>query len=424
MNHIAIDPRQSGISGDMLIGSLSDLFSCHDLVNAVIAKIVAFFPGIRANYRCIQTKKFGLSGTFLSQEIQADFPKSPVSTLLQMSRELARPLNLSSSAVSFVDKVFSTIIGVEAEIHGYDKNNREEMHFHELNSIDTLIDILGVAAIIDTCSSWESPVYGLPICYGSGRFKFSHGDFAVPGPAVTRLLVKENIPSVQIDDPHELATVTGVALYSKLVTNSLKSLPLHTKKKIGLGFGSQALDQRPNFLKTEIIDLEEGSVPSRAFDVNHDQIMVLESHLDDITGELLGATFENLANEQGVLDVSVYPLIMKKNRPGHCIRVLCTPDASQRVSKKIIETTGTLGVRHYLASRHTAVREVVTKVVKFGTSEYPVRVKIAKYEGKTVSVKPEFDDLMHISRLTGEPITSIQKRILSEIEMSKVFYDQ
>ena len=122
--------------------------------------------------------------------------------------------------------------------------------------------------------------------------------------------------------------------------------------------------------------------------------------------------FDELTTATGVLDVSMYPLIMKKNRPGHCIRVLCTQESVDNISAKLMELTGTLGIRVFPVLRHKSVREVETRQVTIGQESYPIRVKISRHHSKIISIKPEYEDLKQISKLTG--LTLERLRILVE----------
>jgi uncharacterized protein (TIGR00299 family) protein len=287
------------------------------------------------------------------------------------------------------------------------------MHFHELNSIDSIVDVITVAYLIDNCYSWDKPIFGLPVSNGTGKLTFSHGEFSLPAPAVAKILQITSYPNFHIKVPFELTTVTGIALLSKLVTETLLFYPLHKKSSLGIGHGQRDLGKRANFLRLELIDILENKESDKGM-VN-EEIAVLETHLDDLSGEILGDIIEQFQNDPEVLDISMYSLIMKKNRPGHCVRILCKPKNKHYLSEKLIRFTGTLGVRIYPVQRHIAIRETKTEKLNVLGKDYLIRVKIAKIGDKIINVKPEFDDLKSISEKSGKSVKEIKEIIDSSI---------
>ena len=256
MKTITIDPRQSGISGDMLLSALTDLFNAHDYVNNIIKTILNEFPDVKATYLIKKEVKNNFAGTFLTQVIEQDIPLQSVKDLKDYITHVFLPLKLSSPAQRFVSNVLEKIIFAEATVHGKDPSLVETQHFHELNSIDTLIDLLCVAALLDHVNGWDLQVLTYPVSNGNGFIKFSHGEFALPGPAVTKMLELTKYPSIQLEIPFELSTPTGIALLTTISSKCLKSLPLHTITGIGIGHGNQELKFRHNFLRCQIIELE------------------------------------------------------------------------------------------------------------------------------------------------------------------------
>ena len=398
MKAITIDPRQSGISGDMLLSSLTDLFNAHDYVNTLIRIILNEFPNVKANYIIKKETRNNFAGTFLTQDIEQDILDKSVKDLTGYLSHLYTVVKLSLPAQKFVSQAIEKVILAEATVHGKDPSLLETLHFHELNSIDTLIDFICVAAILDYVKGWDLQILSYPVSNGNGFIKFSHGEFALPGPAVTKILELTSYPSIQLEIPYELTTPTGIALLTTLSSKCINSIPLHKIQSIGIGHGNQDLKSRQNFLRCQVIELQDPDViPNH----DEDEIMVLETHVDDVTGETLGYVFDELTNEKGILDVSMYPLIMKKNRPGYCIRVLAVPESVEEVTIKLIKLTGTLGVRIFPVLRHKSIRDFETHQIVIVSESYPVRIKIARHHSKIISIKPEYEDLKKIAKITG-----------------------
>lgn len=290
------------------------------------------------------------------------------------------------------------------------------MHFHELQSIDSIIDVLTVAYIIENFYSWDKPILGLPVSNGTGEITFSHGEFSLPAPAVAKILELNSYPNFHIQLPFELTTVTGIAELTTLVTETVFNYPLHTKIKIGLGHGQRDLGKRANFLRVELVNiLKNNNENSTMVD---DEIAVLETHLDDVSGEILGNIFDDFQSDPDVLDISIYSLIMKKNRPGQCVRILCNLKSKHKISEKLIKYTGTLGVRIYPVQRHIAIKEIKTETLSFMGNKYEIKIKISKIGEKIVNIKPEFDDIKLISKKTGKSIKEIKEFVESHIQKS------
>jgi uncharacterized protein (DUF111 family) len=362
MTFLVIDPQQSGISGDMLVAALTDLFQAHTKVNQFFKDLISSVSKSHASYITEKETRKNLNGTILK--------------------------SLSHQGKQFVNEVFDTIIQSEAWVHGFDNSDTDKMHFHELHSIDSIVDVITVAYIIDNYYSWDKPIFGLPVSNGTGKLTFSHGEFSLPAPAVAKILQITSYPNFHVEVPFELTTVTGIAVLSKLVTETLLLYPLHKKLSIGIGHGQRNLGKRANFLRLELINILVNKESDKSM-VN-EEIVVLETHLDDLSGEILGDIIEQFQNDPEVLDISMYSLIMKKNR-------------------------GTLGVRIYPVQRHIAIRETKTEKLDVLGEEYLIRVKIAKIGDKIINVKPEFDDLKSISEKSGKSVKEIKEIIDSSI---------
>jgi uncharacterized protein (TIGR00299 family) protein len=237
----------------------------------------------------------------------------------------------------------------------------------------------------------------MPIALGGGRLKSKHGNLSVPAPATLEIL--KNVPVFGGPEEHELTTPTGAALYVNMVDETCEFYPLISNKKIGYGAGKLDLNI-PNVLR--IISGHSG-VPT-------DKINILETNLDNVTGEVIGHTFDKLL-DAGALDVAVVPLLMKKNRPGHLLRVIARPGNSNKVAEAIIRETGTLGVRILpYVHRNIVTREIKPIKIHIGEMDHEINIKIGKIGEDIINYSPEYEDAKRIADKTGIPLKDIMKR--------------
>ncbi len=242
---------------------------------------------------------------------------------------------------------------------------------------------------------------------GGGTFKFSHGIVSSPAPATLAILQSKKFPFQGGPIEAELATPTGVSILVNLVDEVTRFYPSMTPLKIGYGAGTKEFAQMPAVLRLTMGEsLESGLVK--------DEIAVLETNIDDATGEVLGYTLEKLLSE-GAKDVSIIPMFTKKNRPGQIIKVIADQKDVEHLSKVLIDETGTLGVRVYFCERHIINRELhMVDLLVMGNKE-TVRVKVAKNQnGDIIHIKPEYEDLKRLAEKTKKPL-----RELSEIAVSQ-----
>ena len=406
-----IDPRQIGISGDMLIASLTDFFDCHTFANSLlesICKTVESMFGIICSYEVAKTTINHFSGSKLVFSVEKDFEHLNVVEFKEKWTKLLENMGVTSLVRERVFKILGLIIETEQIVHGLLDQPLEKIHFHEINSIDTIIDITGTVMILE--HEQITSIAGLPTAIGTGTITFSHGTFQQPAPAVAKLLETSSYPMVGRDLEFELTTPTGLAILTTIVgkNKTFLKLPAGRILKIGIGFGQKQLPKYGNFLR--IWSLEETS-----FDT--DTMIIIETHVDDASGELLGNIIESYSQIKGIMDVSIYPLIMKKNRPGNCIRLMVDPEIIDldEVSFKLMKDSGSLGVRHYPVSRHKSVREIQERRINVGTENYTVRIKISKINDEIIAMKPEYDDIKAISLKTQKSFKEIQDAVINQM---------
>ena len=230
--------------------------------------------------------------------------------------------------------------------------NLDKIHFHEVGAADAVADIMGASYAFHELGFAQEKVYGLPPALGGGRIKSKHGNLSVPAPATLEIL--KNVPAIGGPVDHELTTPTGAALLVNMVNEFVEFYPMITNQKVAYGAGKLDLEF-PNVLR-----ISTGSSP-----IPTDKISILETNLDDVTGEILGHTVDRLM-EEGALDVTIIPTIAKKNRPGHLLRVITKSNMSHVLSEIIIRETGTLGVRTIpYVHRNIVKREIIPVKVDF-----------------------------------------------------------
>lgn len=386
---VILDPQNSGISGNMVLGALIDLGVDSEEVASVMENYASPFGNISIEIKKIQ--KSGISATCANIKCE---DRTPIGY-----RELIKTLDsinyeISPEVLEFAKKVFKTLADAEAKVHGI---NIDKIHFHEVGAADAVADIIGSAYCFYKLGLDSKKVYGMPVALGGGRIKSMHGRLSVPAPATLEIL--KNIPSFGGPVNYELTTPTGAALYVNMVNEICDFYPLITNSKIGYGAGKHDFDI-PNVLRV----VNGNSI------VPTDNVSILETNLDSITGEVLGNTFDKLM-EAGALDVTVIPVLMKKNRPGHLLRVISKPKDSDTVAEAIIRETGTLGVRVLpYVHRNIVTREIVSIKLDIGGMERDIQIKVGMIGKEIINYSPEYEDAKKIAGDTGIPLKDVMKK--------------
>src|ERR1039458_1833822 len=309
--------------------------------------------------------------------------------------------------------VFQRIADAEGKIHGLPPN---EVHFHEVGAVDSIVDIVGAAIALEMLG--KPRVFASPAVEGTGWIDCAHGRFPVPAPATLAILGARGISVTQCDEPHELVTPTGAALLAELV-ESFGAMENLVAEKIGFGLGTRDNVTRANVLRavlgtsdkcrvtsdtiraaTEI--LSPVTCHSSHLDWETDRVAVLETNLDDCTGEILGH-FVETALATGALDAFHTPIQMKKNRPGVLLTVLCAETDADKFCELILRETTAFGVRKTIAERRKLRREFAEVKTAFGK----VTVKIGKLGGKVVQAAPEFESAKALAAQKKVPVKLI-----------------
>ena len=305
---------------------------------------------------------------------------------------------LSDRAKALAIKIFRVIASAESKAHGVPV---EEVHFHEVGAVDSIVDIAAVGFCIDYLGIDEVIV---PVLYeGTGTVRCQHGILPIPVPAVAHIVEEHRLKLHMTQTPGEFVTPTGAAIVAALRTRD--TLPEDfTILKSGLGAGKRNYE-RPSLLRAMLIEENK----PKEISSSEDFIVKLESNIDDCTGEQLGYVMD-LLFKAGARDVHYFPVFMKKNRPGYQLNVVCTEDRKDELLRIIFGQTSTIGVRILKMERAVLPREIRTVETSLGA----VRVKtVTLPEGGRRSY-PEYDDVAELCRATGKPFPEVFHAVYSE----------
>jgi len=300
-------------------------------------------------------------------------------------RRLVEGADLPPRARSQALEVFARLAEVEGRIHGVPA---DDVHFHELGAIDTLVDVCGAFVLLDdldvarvTCS---------PLPFARGFTRAAHGVLPLPAPATLGLL--EGVPLVGVETEAELVTPTGAAIAATVV-DEWGPLPPLTLERVGYGAGTADFADRPNVVRVVLgTETAAGTAP----------VVLLETNLDDLSPELVPDAVERCF-AAGALDVWTVPAHMKKGRPGIVLSALARPSAEGEVARAMLEETTALGVRVARLQRYELEREERAVEVAGGS----IRVKIARLDGRVVNIAPEHDDCAALAKSTGRAVKSV-----------------
>jgi pyridinium-3,5-bisthiocarboxylic acid mononucleotide nickel chelatase len=365
----------AGIAGDMALGSLLDAGADLEEVRAILGRLP--LTGWRLEVEPVL--RAGLGATRAHVEVADDVVVRTYMHIVALVEEARLPPRVAARALA----TFAALAGVEGELH---RRPPERVHFHEVGGHDTVIDVVGTAAALEVLGADE--VTASPVATGTGTVRTAHGLLPNPSPAVVRLL--RGAPTYGRDLTVELTTPTGAALLAAMAA-SFGPLPPMRIEATGFGAGRRDLDGLPNC--TQVVVGEALAVEPAA----GQPLVVLETNLDDATGETLAHTLEMLL-EAGALDAWITPVLMKKGRPGHTVSALCDLALAEPVRRVLQSETGSLGVRSWPIERWAARREM-EEVELDGMA---IRIKVGP--GR---VKAEQADAAKVAAKTGRPLREV-----------------
>ncbi len=401
-----IDCQASGVAGDMILGALIDLGASVNKITSAIKSLnnpEYGYENIKIEINQVMRGEFKATQIDVTSE---SAHKRHGSELIDIVEKAASNLALSSKAKQFASKVIHTLVGAEADLH---KASFDDAHLHEVALVDTAAEILGVAVALEDLGLFEAKIYSTPVAVGGGTFKFSHGTVSSPAPATLAILQSKNFPFQGGPIETELATPTGVSILVNLVDEVNRFYPPMAPLKVGYGAGTKEFPDMPTVLRFTLGNSLDNALLK-------DAIAVLETNVDDVSGEILGYVVDKLLLE-GAKDVSIIPMFTKKNRPGQIVKVIADQKDAPNLSRVLIDETGTLGVRVYYCERHIMARELYSIDLSIGQVKETIRVKVSKdSNGKIIRAKPEFEDLKRLAEKIKKPLREISDLAISKTQ--------
>ena len=291
-------------------------------------------------------------------------------------------------------RIFTRVAKAESKVH--DKP-LEEVHFHEVGAIDSIVDIVGTAILINKIN--PDKIISSIVNDGYGFIECAHGKMSVPVPATSEIFANRGVKFRQIDIDTELVTPTGAAIIAELA-EEFTTLPAMETKKIGWGAGYKDLDI-PNILKVYYGEMQE----------KNENFVVMETNIDDCSGEVLGYTSEILF-QNGALDVFFTPIFMKKNRPAYRLTVACKKEDMFRLQNIIFRETTTIGIRYRFEARTELGREIVEIDTKYGK----LKAKKVVNNGEEY-IYPEYESMKKLAKESNIPIKELYK--IDELKIEK-----
>jgi uncharacterized protein (TIGR00299 family) protein len=298
-------------------------------------------------------------------------------------------------------KIFSKLAEAEAKVHGVPV---EKVHFHEVGAADSIADIVGAAVGFDLLG--VERIVASPVPTGSGKIEIDHGVCNIPAPATAELL--RGIPLAESTVVGELTTPTGAAILAALA-DGFGPPPAMTIRSIGYGAGSNDWPGHPNILRLML-----GDCPQETDIGDCDNVVQLETAIDDLSGEIVGYCLERLWNA-GALDVYTTSIGMKKNRPGVLVTVLCHPADAAKMEEILFRETTTLGIRRLSIPRRVLKRESIEVETPWGL----VAGKIARISEKNARFAPEYESCRTIAELHGRPLNEIYEAAKKAFDSAK-----
>ena len=376
----------AGISGDMTLGAFISAGMPLDELTIEIAKLN--LQGIELAVS--RTERNGISA------IKVDVVVSKEQKHHRHLKDIIGIINESTLCDRVKvnsKKIFMEITRAEAKIHN---TSIEKIHFHEVGAIDSIVDIVGTAICLEKLGIHK--IYSSPVKLGnSGFVQSEHGKLPIPSPATVEILV--GYPTVLTDIPYELTTPTGAAIIKAPSSGVLTTEKIKIES-VGYGAGSITIPQIPNLLRAIIGEL--------ATPVEEDDVIVIETNIDDMNPEIYPFVIERLL-DRGANDAYLVPIIMKKGRPGILLSVLVQRSRIDEILEILFTETTTLGIRLLPVDRRKVERSVREIKSKLGM----VRMKVICYDGKERLI-PEFEECKRISIEKNIPMREVYQILQTE----------
>ncbi|MBS4025386.1 MAG: nickel pincer cofactor biosynthesis protein LarC [Clostridia bacterium] len=382
----------SGISGDMCLGALLDLGIPADYLTDKLSLVP--IRDYHIEFLSVTKKGIGATKVNILQKNRQVFRHLPdIEKLIAASH-----LSPWVKEQSFV--AFTKLAAAEAVVH---RTTVDKIHFHEVGALDSIIDIIGTFILVEYLKPTKVMASSIPL--GSGFVRCEHGLLPVPAPATLELLA--GVPVNSFLTGGELVTPTGAAIITTLA-DEFASIPTGIINKVGYGAGTKDFDH-PNVLRTLLIQSSSAPRCSNEPCPTCDQVVVIETTIDDMTGEALGFLLEKLFAAKA-LDCYYAPIYMKKNRPAQKLTVLCSTECQPEILTALFRHSSTFGARIVSQERVKLDRIFQMVTTPFGQ----VQLKLGYLNQDLVQVSPEYEDCARLAELHQVPLAIVFQAALAE----------
>jgi len=397
---LVIDPQISGISGDMMLSALVNLGANKSKIIEGIKIAEKNLPGSTINTIDFgKVHKLGIEATELILDFKEETRNRKGIEIQQCIEKSSEEFGFSNAAKKFSISSIKSLINAESKIHGATLSS---IHFHEASSFDTVVDIVGTAIALDDLKIFNNEIITTPVAVGGGTLTFSHGTTSNPASAILEIFRNSGITISGGQVKDELTTPTGATLLVNLTQTCSDFYPKMKVTSIGYGAGKKNFDGFSNVLK-----LVQGE---RTNNFDQDSVQILETNVDDVSGEVLGIMIEKIM-AQGAKDVTITPAITKKGRPTNIITVICDSVSLNSILNLLVSETGTLGVRIRSSERFVVPRTIVSIPIQLNEKNYNVRCKITREKNTVKSFKVESDDIKLIADSINQPFKKAEELI-------------
>ncbi len=377
----------AGISGDMAIGALLDLGVDLESLRRQLATLE--LPGYELAVS--RVRRSGIAATKFDVVVEDAAP--PHRHLTDIVQLIVKS-QLSARTKARAIHTFRLLGEAEAKVHG---TTVEQVHFHEVGAVDSIIDVVGVMIGIELIGVEQ--FFASPLRVGKGVVRMAHGVMPIPAPGTAEIL--RGVPIYAGEWEGEFVTPTGAAIVKSLC-QSFVPLPQVKIEAIGYGAGTRDPQGFPNALR--LLLCEPGSQSEDATDDKSKAIVVIETNIDDMNPQAYGQVMQR-AFAEGALDVFLTAVQMKKDRPGVLLTVLCDEPQREALIDLLLRETTTLGVRYYEAQRQVLERAIEAVETEYGV----VRIKVARKAGDTVHFQPEFEDCARLALAARVSFVEVQR---------------
>jgi uncharacterized protein (TIGR00299 family) protein len=375
----------TGISGDMTLAALLDAGVDEGRIRSAVASLG--LPGVEMDVSTV------VKGGFRAKRVVIRHPEQHAHRHFGDIRQLVESSHvLTPAQKDLALRIFRAVAEAEATVHG---STVEQVHFHEVGAIDSIVDIVGAAVGFDLLGADQ--IVCSPVPTGRGHVHIAHGTCPVPAPGTAELL--KGVPLADVPIEAELTTPTGAAIV-KTVVDQFGALPAMTIERVGYGAGTMEFPSRANLLR---LFVGQASASGET-----DQVVVLETNLDDVAAEMIGYAREKLF-AAGALDVFTTCIQMKKDRPGIALSVIAHPSDSEALESILFRETGTFGIRRQLVERIKLRRRPHAVQTQWG----PLAGKLGWRTGEAPLFTPEYEACAEVARAHNIPLRLVYQSAMA-----------